>query len=932
MENFMKNADWNKGGPVNDPKLRLLSRPTAKTSSKSNDLGQGTRRKGQTAEDFGSSFAPSSSQGRKQAALKHKAKASWDSDSDDELDFLSNAGSDAGAPERKKQKKDVDADAKSSYMAKINERSNVLKSLSFKKNKPPGDGGAKPDASSSKPIVLKDYANSQASSSGPSTLRQPCTGQTTVRRAPSPIRSPERRRSGSNTPQISRDILLSENTRPRLKPRPIGGTRVAPAQHVPDVEIVAPSSPARRATMSGPRPKPFPLFGHSPPRISEPAKKPSKPKPADFPLLSPVNSPLRPAAFPELTPIGSNASLPLHKATRSVSEKVFKAKPAEFPFPSPPSSGSTNLKASKGNGATVKRVGSRLLIKSEEEASNEEDEASIPQAQPFPMSTQMLDSIGSTSVAGPSSLGNRPSSGSEDARNIKKRKDAIPDEYEEEDTVTLADPNTLCPYCDAPLPPSPTPHLKRLLFSMEKKSYREPRPDNPLGRNAPFAVFIAVCQRHNFESQLLPEAERKGWPKSIDWIELEKRVRRMKGALRAVLHDAGPGGGVTDDEEESLSWRPRRKCVFWKEVMGEVKQKGSRAVAGVRGQFASFEKTQPGYGELGSVIIHQTLYDLFPLANIDPNLVSPLTANEFVQRILVPEVGVQLIMEDMGMEESQVGDAVKVLRESANYGVAMFPADEGEEGDDSKGAGEMGVADQIVMERARKRRKELEGVEQEEEEQMKAEQEKQRKATRKQEKERLMKENEKRMEVEPPKPARPRPRPIAKNSSMVSVIHDSAAEMPPSSSQTAYMGEGDTDVEAPPSAQPKRRHGRELGVLTPQKRKIGRTPSCASVASVDLCSSEDDDGGERDTGRLRKDEKNQIKRRPKAASIVHGDDAPAPLSSSSWPTSSRDRVRGTTLSDSDHDGTPKASRSSKLDLSNVPPLQRARDRPKKKDK
>ena len=53
-------------------------------------------------------------------------------------------------------------------------------------------------------------------------------------------------------------------------------------------------------------------------------------------------------------------------------------------------------------------------------------------------------------------------------------------------------------------------------------------------------------------------------------------------------------------------------------------------------------------------------------------------------------------------------DALVTLRDSAQYGVAMFP-DTGES--KRKGAGgdddEMGVADQIVMERARARRKEL---------------------------------------------------------------------------------------------------------------------------------------------------------------------------------------------------------------------------------
>ena len=178
----------------------------------------------------------------------------------------------------------------------------------------------------------------------------------------------------------------------------------------------------------------------------------------------------------------------------------------------------------------------------------------------------------------------------------------------------FTDPRTLCPYCDSPLPASPTSLLTRLLTATAKKSSHDPRPTNPLGRKAPFAVFIAVCQRHRFESEILPEAEQKGWPKEIEWAELGERVGKMRKRLKALIDDTGENLQDDDgydekheedclftDGEENFGSRinerergSRSKCVFWREVMAEVKKKGSRAVAGVRGQFASFEKTQPG--------------------------------------------------------------------------------------------------------------------------------------------------------------------------------------------------------------------------------------------------------------------------------------------------------------------------------------------------
>jgi len=106
------------------------------------------------------------------------------------------------------------------------------------------------------------------------------------------------------------------------------------------------------------------------------------------------------------------------------------------------------------------------------------------------------------------------------------------------------------------------------------------------------------------------------------------------------------------------------------------------------------------YGELGSMILHQTLYNMFPPSSIDPQSITPLAPQEFIQRILVPEAALTLIMEDTG--EDQV-KAVQTMRESAGYGVAMFP-------DTSEGPG-IGAGEDIVLERARARRRELEDEE-----------------------------------------------------------------------------------------------------------------------------------------------------------------------------------------------------------------------------
>ena len=106
------------------------------------------------------------------------------------------------------------------------------------------------------------------------------------------------------------------------------------------------------------------------------------------------------------------------------------------------------------------------------------------------------------------------------------------------------------------------------------------------------------------------------------------------------------------------------------------------------------------YGELGSMILHQTLYNMFPPSSIDPQSITPLAPQEFIQRILVPEAALTLIMEDTGQDQVK---AVQTMRESAGYGVAMFP-------DTSEGPG-VGAGEDIVLERARARRRELEDEE-----------------------------------------------------------------------------------------------------------------------------------------------------------------------------------------------------------------------------
>lgn len=236
---------------------------------------------------------------------------------------------------------------------------------------------------------------------------------------------------------------------------------------------------------------------------------------------------------------------------------------------------------------------------------------------------------------------------------------------------------------------------------------------------------------------------------------------------------------------------------------------------------------------------------MFPPASFDPARISPLTSNEFVSRILVPEVALRLIMEDRYLEGSDgMHQALVVLRESSTYGVAMFPEDAGEGSTGKKRRDDvMGVGDKIVMERARKRRKELE----EEEEQEESEEARtmaemdagvEMKQVKAKEniggKKRKGKQREQQLEKEqaPVERPRPRPRPIPKASSSKNVQPPSDQEESPQPLQ--------------PSAQheflPKQRRTRAQSRVRSMHSGMDTDPSDGfSSRPMDLSASESDD-------------------------------------------------------------------------------------------
>lgn len=143
------------------------------------------------------------------------------------------------------------------------------------------------------------------------------------------------------------------------------------------------------------------------------------------------------------------------------------------------------------------------------------------------------------------------------------------------------DSSLLCPFCDTPLPPKPSLTLLNLIATTSRKAYPDPRPINPGGLTASLNVFVPLCQLHEFERLQIPLAKERGWPGpgDIAWEEVQGRIKAMKTALQDVIAKGMDSNGSSR---------------FWKEIGEEIKRVGSRAAVGVSGQFANFDRCQPG--------------------------------------------------------------------------------------------------------------------------------------------------------------------------------------------------------------------------------------------------------------------------------------------------------------------------------------------------
>ncbi|THU87842.1 hypothetical protein K435DRAFT_681005 [Dendrothele bispora CBS 962.96] len=236
--------------------------------------------------------------------------------------------------------------------------------------------------------------------------------------------------------------------------------------------------------------------------------------------------------------------------------------------------------------------------------------------------------------------------------------------------ISLSD---LCPFCDKRLPDPCSPTLDKLLLEITAKATRDPRPRNANGLKAPLSVFASFCSRHEWESKIVPLAEKRGWPKVVDWDNFQERIKEMKVEMEVLLYDHV---FVTTSRHNQNEARVRNSSHFWVQALKTISKQG-RMKGDVQSRMANFDQSLPGYyGELGYAIILETIQEMFPADDLFDVVVEPMNVQDFFEYVLIPEVAVRLIMEDMDLKgQDGMAKAVKIAKESWSYGSQMFPAE-----------------------------------------------------------------------------------------------------------------------------------------------------------------------------------------------------------------------------------------------------------------
>jgi hypothetical protein len=90
----------------------------------------------------------------------------------------------------------------------------------------------------------------------------------------------------------------------------------------------------------------------------------------------------------------------------------------------------------------------------------------------------------------------------------------------------------------------------------------------------------------------MPKAQAQGWPATIDFANVRRRVQAMAPHLQGFID--GLDSEPLDPDETITVDSSRQRSDFWDEIVMQIEKFGSKAFTGVGAQFSSFEKARPG--------------------------------------------------------------------------------------------------------------------------------------------------------------------------------------------------------------------------------------------------------------------------------------------------------------------------------------------------
>ncbi|KAG2197251.1 hypothetical protein INT46_005375 [Mucor plumbeus] len=247
------------------------------------------------------------------------------------------------------------------------------------------------------------------------------------------------------------------------------------------------------------------------------------------------------------------------------------------------------------------------------------------------------------------------------------------------DERELEEDRRKCIFCSETLFPITEPISKALKIQEKKdKEYAQKQKEHfddlnstssfsrPIGfentRPVPSDEKDEFCKLHRLELVFKPDGIKNGYPKDIDFNKLEKDVKKFYVELKEVIC-----GEISSDYKD-IAERAYKE-------QGQTKARSMMSV------LHRFKVTLPGYyGPRGAAKILKTLTKMyFDTGYLADHLVSSQLPLEYLQQVLVPEVGFRLIRRDLiskGQYTNATERAKVIMKESAAYGNAMFPVED----------------------------------------------------------------------------------------------------------------------------------------------------------------------------------------------------------------------------------------------------------------